>query len=121
MWGRLTVEQPKGLGPHSSIPIGERRGLETVNMLNTAGWLSYDEKREKMGYGKIPMGDRVLTQMGTVPLDTQLAGQDATALRDREISALNGIRLRTNPRRRMSMRDSRGVLPSNLIFLKMCN
>lgn len=61
----------------SAVPALSKVNKEVVDVLGAADWLTINEKRAEMGFDPTPMGDRVMSAMGAVPLDTQIAGQDA--------------------------------------------
>ena len=62
------------------VPALSKLATDTASVLATAGWLTTNEKRKEMGYDPLPMGDRIMTVMGQVPLDTQVVTSDAMAL-----------------------------------------
>ena len=64
---------------------------QVVSTLSAANWLTINEKRAVMNYPPVPMGDRVLSSLGTIALDTQIASSDATAVQTHPPELLQAI------------------------------
>lgn len=76
----------------SEVPALSKLNQESVQALSgVKDVLSIDEQRAKLGYGPIPMGNRVLSNPAVVALDTQLASQDARVVMTNPPELLQGI------------------------------
>lgn len=76
----------------TEVPALSKLNQETIQAIaGLKDVLSPDEQRARIGYGPVPMGNRVLSNPAAIALDTQIASQDARTVMSNPPELLQGI------------------------------